>query len=276
MLVEVGPPALQAILGQMEAQTFTPSTRLSGKPEQIREKVFAACILIAHYWTRCALKTPYMRARLVQRQSARRTKSWKSCRWVPQCRRQTAAAVRVRNGLASNAAKTPNSPKPRNSKVPFRARRTLRAGTGTQRCDRSERSWQCTGPRPPACPPWGRCPRRSPSGRQRWVPAKGRPGLPMKTSWWSPVGLINSVSQNIGDPIRGSYVSFLSHAGDDSWDLITCYCGKPFAGRPMIECNQCGIWVHLSCAKIKKSNVPDVFYCHKCRDLRRSGNKKDT
>ncbi|XP_015235007.1 PREDICTED: PHD finger protein 23 [Cyprinodon variegatus] len=65
-------------------------------------------------------------------------------------------------------------------------------------------------------------------------------------------------------------------SGDDSWDLITCYCGKPFAGRPMIECNQCGIWVHLSCAKIKKSNVPDIFYCQKCRDLRRSGSKKDT
>ncbi|XP_076015712.1 PHD finger protein 23B [Genypterus blacodes] len=64
-------------------------------------------------------------------------------------------------------------------------------------------------------------------------------------------------------------------SGDDSWDLITCYCGKPFAGRPMIECNQCGIWVHLSCAKIKKSNVPDIFYCHKCRDTRRSGHKKD-
>ncbi|KAG7464660.1 hypothetical protein MATL_G00168040 [Megalops atlanticus] len=69
-------------------------------------------------------------------------------------------------------------------------------------------------------------------------------------------------------------------SGDDSWDLITCYCGKPFAGRPMIECNQCGVWVHLSCAKIKKSNVPDIFYCHKCRDCRldrRSGHghKKD-
>ncbi|XP_015196343.2 PHD finger protein 23B isoform X1 [Lepisosteus oculatus] len=67
-------------------------------------------------------------------------------------------------------------------------------------------------------------------------------------------------------------------SGDDSWHLITCYCGKPFAGRPMIECNQCGVWVHLSCAKIKKSNVPDIFYCHKCRDSRqdrRSGHKKD-
>ncbi|XP_048884950.1 PHD finger protein 23B [Brienomyrus brachyistius] len=68
-------------------------------------------------------------------------------------------------------------------------------------------------------------------------------------------------------------------SGDDSWDLITCYCGKPFAGRPMIECNHCGVWVHLSCAKIRKSNVPDIFYCHKCRDCRqdrRSGHKKDT
>ncbi|XP_026854392.2 PHD finger protein 23A [Electrophorus electricus] len=64
-------------------------------------------------------------------------------------------------------------------------------------------------------------------------------------------------------------------AGDDSWDLITCYCGKPFAGRPMIECDECGVWVHLSCAKIKKNNVPDVFYCHRCRDSHSSSHKKD-
>ncbi|XP_051963541.1 PHD finger protein 23B [Xyrauchen texanus] len=65
-------------------------------------------------------------------------------------------------------------------------------------------------------------------------------------------------------------------SGDDSWELITCYCGKPFAGRPMIECSQCNVWVHLSCAKIKKSNVPDIFKCQKCRDPRRSTHKKDT
>ncbi|KAI7813691.1 PHD finger protein 23A [Triplophysa rosa] len=64
-------------------------------------------------------------------------------------------------------------------------------------------------------------------------------------------------------------------SGDDSWDLITCYCGKPFAGRPMIECDECSVWVHLSCAKIKKSNVPDVFYCHRCRDSRQTTVKKD-
>ncbi|MBN3298538.1 PHF13 protein, partial [Amia calva] len=53
---------------------------------------------------------------------------------------------------------------------------------------------------------------------------------------------------------------------DDSWDLITCFCMKPFAGRPMIECSECGTWVHLSCAKIRKTNVPEVFTCQHCRD----------
>lgn len=36
----------------------------------------------------------------------------------------------------------------------------------------------------------------------------------------------------------------------------------------MIECSLCGTWIHLSCAKIKKTNVPDFFYCQKCKELR--------
>ena len=24
---------------------------------------------------------------------------------------------------------------------------------------------------------------------------------------------------------------------DEGWEMITCFCGKPFAGRPMIECS---------------------------------------
>ncbi|NWH52659.1 PHF13 protein, partial [Fregata magnificens] len=55
---------------------------------------------------------------------------------------------------------------------------------------------------------------------------------------------------------------------DDAWDLITCFCLKPFAGRPMIECNECATWIHLSCAKIRKSNVPEVFICQRCRDAK--------
>jgi hypothetical protein len=44
----------------------------------------------------------------------------------------------------------------------------------------------------------------------------------------------------------------------DSFNLVTCFCGKPFAGRPMIECLECLTWIHLSCARIKKNNIPEV------------------
>lgn len=54
---------------------------------------------------------------------------------------------------------------------------------------------------------------------------------------------------------------------DDSWDLVTCFCMKPFAGRAMIECNKCNTWIHLSCAKIRKSNVPETYLCPSCREI---------
>lgn len=57
---------------------------------------------------------------------------------------------------------------------------------------------------------------------------------------------------------------------DDSWDLVTCFCLKPFAGRPMIECSECGTWVHLSCAKVRRTHVPEVFICQPCRDSKQS------
>ena len=37
-------------------------------------------------------------------------------------------------------------------------------------------------------------------------------------------------------------------------------------GRPMIECSLCQIWIHLSCAKIRRSNIPELFICPKCRE----------
>ncbi|XP_017786062.1 PREDICTED: PHD finger protein 23-like isoform X2 [Nicrophorus vespilloides] len=57
---------------------------------------------------------------------------------------------------------------------------------------------------------------------------------------------------------------------NDSFQTVTCFCRKPFAGRPMIECSICYTWIHLSCARIKKSNIPDVFHCAMCK----SNNKK--
>jgi len=52
---------------------------------------------------------------------------------------------------------------------------------------------------------------------------------------------------------------------DDSWDQVTCYCGKPFAGRPMIECSKCLTWVHLKCAGLRRTNIPDTWHCAKCK-----------
>lgn len=50
----------------------------------------------------------------------------------------------------------------------------------------------------------------------------------------------------------------------ESYNLVTCYCGKPYAARPMIECSRCLTWLHLSCAKIKRKKIPDIFICVKC------------
>ncbi|XP_067826322.1 PHD finger protein 13 isoform X2 [Heptranchias perlo] len=78
--------------------------------------------------------------------------------------------------------------------------------------------------------------------------------------------------------MTGNDEDIMVDSDDDSWALVTCYCMKPFAGRPMIECNECGTWIHLSCAKIRKSNVPEVYVCQKCRDskydIRRSNRSR--
>jgi hypothetical protein len=62
-----------------------------------------------------------------------------------------------------------------------------------------------------------------------------------------------------------SFISPENYDGE-SFELVTCYCMKPFAGRPMIECSECFTWVHLSCAKIRKSNIPEEFICQRCRE----------
>jgi hypothetical protein len=72
-----------------------------------------------------------------------------------------------------------------------------------------------------------------------------------------------------------SHSSSDSEYGSDSesWNLVTCYCGRPYAGRPMIECSNCLTWVHLYCARVKKTNIPEVFYCQACKKKTR---KKST
>jgi len=62
---------------------------------------------------------------------------------------------------------------------------------------------------------------------------------------------------------------------EDSWDQVTCYCGKPFAGRPMIECSKCLTWVHLKCAGLRRTNIPDTWHCAKCKQKKSEVNKTE-
>jgi len=52
---------------------------------------------------------------------------------------------------------------------------------------------------------------------------------------------------------------------EDGWNSVTCFCKKPFAGRPMIECSNCLTWVHLKCAKLSRKKIPDKWFCQSCR-----------
>ncbi|XP_037528424.1 PHD finger protein 13 isoform X2 [Rhipicephalus sanguineus] len=80
---------------------------------------------------------------------------------------------------------------------------------------------------------------------------------------------VDSVKQEDSDHQGGGSLSEVpTLADDDSHDLITCFCLKPFAGRPMIECSECLTWIHLSCAKIRRNNIPDEFTCQRCREAK--------
>ncbi|KAJ8048901.1 PHD finger protein 13 [Holothuria leucospilota] len=105
-----------------------------------------------------------------------------------------------------------------------------------------------------------------------------RQGLMRSTSPLDSEGSSTTSISEMDDSLRGRFQHRELEKGED-WYSVTCYCGKPFSGRPMIECNECTTWIHLSCAKIRKSNVPDVFVCQKCRDskmdIRRSNRQRE-
>lgn len=186
-MAESAAAVLWAARGPTEAPTSTPSTRLSAKPARTKAKISAPSTQTALCWTRCALKTPFTRARPARRQSAKRTRNWKGCHWVLPWWQQTAAVVRARRGRASNAAKTPSSLKPRSSRAPLlKARQTPRHSIHTQTHNPPGESWPHRGTRESSRR--ARCSQTSRWGRRRWAPARVRPGSPMKTSWWSQVG----------------------------------------------------------------------------------------
>lgn len=72
----------------------------------------------------------------------------------------------------------------------------------------------------------------------------------------------NDYAETVGNAAVGGDVEY----ADEGWDTVTCFCGKPFAGRPMIECSGCYTWIHIKCGRLKRTHIPDIWYCAKCRE----------
>ncbi|CBY18803.1 unnamed protein product [Oikopleura dioica] len=68
--------------------------------------------------------------------------------------------------------------------------------------------------------------------------------------------------------------NYLIGESDESWNSVTCFCGAPFAGRPMIECDNCSLWVHMTCGKVRKNYVPAKYVCPLCKPLKRSSSNR--
>ncbi|CAN7092209.1 unnamed protein product [Brassica rapa subsp. narinosa] len=50
---------------------------------------------------------------------------------------------------------------------------------------------------------------------------------------------------------------------DGSW-TVDCVCGVNFDdGKEMVNCDECGVWVHTWCSRYAKGD--DLFACHKCK-----------
>ena len=91
---------------------------------------------------------------------------------------------------------------------------------------------------------------------------------PLDSSGSTADSYTSDTTLSAGSPSHHSLSTDIADSDDESYELITCFCMKPYGGRPMIECSVCETWIHLSCAKIRKNSIPDTFVCNNCRDNR--------
>lgn len=55
--------------------------------------------------------------------------------------------------------------------------------------------------------------------------------------------------------------------GDESW-IVDCPCGVSFDdGEEMVECDECGVWVHTACCRAHKGL--STFVCDKCKSKKK-------
>ncbi|KAF5477970.1 hypothetical protein F2P56_004573 [Juglans regia] len=60
---------------------------------------------------------------------------------------------------------------------------------------------------------------------------------------------------------------------DESW-TVDCLCGVNFDdGEEMVNCDECGVWVHTRCSRYVKGD--DIFVCDKCK-VKNSINRNDS
>ncbi|KAJ1805273.1 hypothetical protein LPJ75_005358, partial [Coemansia sp. RSA 2598] len=65
--------------------------------------------------------------------------------------------------------------------------------------------------------------------------------------------------------------ALLYSADENEQHIIYCLCGprhdKPVGARddlPMIQCDNCLMWLHIECVGIDENDLPDEFFCHRC------------
>ncbi|VFQ59817.1 unnamed protein product [Cuscuta campestris] len=62
--------------------------------------------------------------------------------------------------------------------------------------------------------------------------------------------------------------------GDGSW-TVDCVCGVNFDdGEEMVDCDDCGVWVHTRCVRYVKSEK--VFACDKCKNKNTKNDSEET
>ncbi|KAJ1902171.1 hypothetical protein LPJ66_000260, partial [Kickxella alabastrina] len=65
--------------------------------------------------------------------------------------------------------------------------------------------------------------------------------------------------------------ALLYSADENEHHIIHCVCGprhdRPTGERdelPMVQCDNCQLWLHIECMGVDEDNLPDEFYCPRC------------
>jgi hypothetical protein len=55
--------------------------------------------------------------------------------------------------------------------------------------------------------------------------------------------------------------------GGDEEGIIMCICGSKEDEGAMVQCDKCGVWLHLECLDLAEDDVPEEYFCPTCQGL---------